>query len=142
MNNLSFKLAFYKSLKGFAFNLPMLIAVIFLAGLFEVFITPEMLSSFFTGHAFYDSLIGTISGGVSVGQPFVSYLIGGELLDNGLSYYAVTAFVLSWVTLGIVQLPYEYSLFGGQFTLARNLLAFIFALLISFATVQSLQLFS
>ena len=141
MNNSSFKQAFYKSFKGFALNLPMLIAVIFLTGLFEVFITPEMLSSLFTGHAFYDSLIGTISGAVSVGQPFVSYLIGGELLDNGLSYYAVTAFVLSWVTLGIVQLPYEYSLFGGQFTLARNLLAFIFALLISFVTVQSLQLF-
>ncbi len=68
MNNSSFKQAFYKSFKGFALNLPMLIAVIFLTGLFEVFITPEMLSSLFTGHAFYDSLIGTISGAVSVGR--------------------------------------------------------------------------
>ena len=142
MDTPSFKQAFYKSVKGFTLNLPMLIAVIFLTGLFEVFITPEYLSSLFTDHAFYDSLIGTISGGVSVGQPFVSYLIGGELLDNGLSYYAVTAFVLSWVTLGVVQLPYEYSLFGGRFTLARNLLAFFFALLISLVTVQSLRLFS
>jgi len=142
MNNPAFKRAFYKSVKGFAFNLPMLVAVIFLTGLFEVFVTPEYLSSLFTGQAFYDSLIGTISGGVSVGQPFISYLIGGELLDNGVSYYAVTAFVLSFVTLGIVQLPYEYSLFGGRFTLARNLLAFFFVLLISLATVQSLRLFS
>jgi len=131
---------FIKSVKSFALNLPMLISVILLSGLFEVFITPEMLSSLFSGHAFYDSLIGTVSGGVSVGQPFISYFIGGELLDNGISYYAVSAFVLSWVTLGIVQLPYEYSLFGGQFTLTRNLLAFIFVLLISFATVQTLNL--
>jgi len=118
----------------------MLISIILLSGLFEVFITPEMLSSLFSGHAFYDTLIGTISGGVSVGQPFISYLIGGELLDNGMSYYAVTAFILSWVTLGVVQLPYEYSLFGGRFTLTRNLLAFIFVFFISFATVQTLVL--
>ncbi|MCK5648202.1 MAG: permease [Gammaproteobacteria bacterium] len=134
--------AFYKSVKGFALNLPMLISVILLSGLFEVFITPEMLASLFSGQAFYDSLIGAVSGGISVGQPFISYLIGGELLNNGMSYYAVTAFVLSWVTLGVVQLPYEYSLFGGRFTLTRNLLAFIFVLLISLATVQTLQLLS
>ncbi len=138
----AFMQAFYKSVKGFALNLPMLISVILLSGLFEVFITPEMLASLFSGQAFYDSLIGTVSGGVSAGQPFISYLIGGELLKSGMSYYAVTAFVLSWVTLGVVQLPYEYSLFGGRFTLTRNLLAFIFVLLISLATVQTLQLLS
>ncbi len=115
MEHPTFMQAFYKSLKGFALNLPMLIGVILLSGLFEVFITPDMLSSLFTGHAFYDTLMGTISGGISVGQPFISYLIGGELLDSSMSYYAVTAFVLSWVTLGVVQLPYEYSLFGGTF---------------------------
>lgn len=142
MEHPAFIHTFYKSLKGFILNLPMLISVILLAGLFEVFITPQMLSSLFSGHAFYDTLIGTITGGVSVGQPFVSYLIGGELLDNGMSFYAVTAFILSWVTLGIVQLPYEYSLFGGRFTLTRNLLAFIFVLLISMATVQTLKLLS
>ncbi len=142
MDHPAFIQAFYKSVKGFALNLPMLISVILLTGLFEVFITPDMLSSLFSGHAFYDTLIGTVSGAVSTGQPFVSYLIGGELLDNGMSYYAVTAFVLSWVTLGVVQLPYEYSLFGGRFTLIRNLLAFIFVFLISFATVQTLKLLS
>lgn len=142
MDSLFFIKTFLKSVKSFTLNLPMLFSVILLTGLFEVFITPDMLSSLFTGSIFYDSLIGTISGGVSAGQPFVSYIIGGKLLDNGMSYYAVTAFVLSWVTLGLVQLPYEYSLFGGRFTLIRNLLAFIFVLLISFATVQTLILIS
>ncbi len=142
MDHPTFIQSFYKSLKGFALNFPMLIGVILLSGLFDVFITPEMLSSLFSGQPLYDTLMGTISGGISVGQPFFSYLIGGELLDSGISYYAVTAFVLSWVTLGVVQLPYEYSLFGGQFTLTRNILAFIFVLLISFATVQTLQLLS
>jgi len=142
MNHPIFMQAFYKSFKGFALNLPMLIGVILLTGLFEVFFTPEMLSSLFSGHAFNDTVIGTIIGAISVGQPFVSYLIGGELLDNGMSYYAVTAFILSWVTLGVVQLPYEYSLFGGRFTLTRNMLAFIFVFFISYSTVQTLSLIS
>ncbi len=142
MHQDTFKQAFLKSVKGFTLNLPMLMGVILLTGLFEVFVTPDMLSPLFTGQVFYDTLIGTFSGAISAGQPFVSYLIGGELLDIGMSYYAVTAFVLSWVTLGVVQIPYEYSLFGGRFTLTRNLLAFIFVLLIAFATVQTLQLLS
>jgi uncharacterized membrane protein YraQ (UPF0718 family) len=142
MKNSDFIQAFIKSLKGFLLNLPMLMSVILITGLFEVFITPKMLSSLFSGHAFYDTITGTLIGGASVGQPFISYLIGGELLDNGMSYYAVTAFILSWVTLGIVQLPYEYSLFGARFTLTRNILAFIFALLISVTTVQTLSLLS
>ena len=86
MDHPTFIQGFYKSLKGFALNLPMLIGVILLSGLFDVFITPEMLSSLFSGRALYDTLMGTISGGISVGQPFISYLIGGELLDSGISY--------------------------------------------------------
>ncbi len=140
MDQTAFIQTFVKSLKGFVLNLPMLLSVILLTGLFEVFVTPQMLASLFNGHALYDTITGTLIGGVSVGQPFISYLIGGELLHDGMSYYAVTAFILSWVTLGIVQLPYEYSLFGGRFTLTRNLLAVISALLISVATVQSLKL--
>jgi len=102
------KLAFYQSFKGIALNLPVLISVILIAGIFEIFITPEMLSSLFSGQALYDTLMGTISGAISVGHPFISYLIGVELLDSGMSYYAVTAFVLSWVTLGVVHLPFIY----------------------------------
>ncbi len=139
MKHQSFIQAFIKSLAGFLFNLPLLVSVIFLTGLFEVFITPQMLASLFSGNTLSDTITGTLIGGASVGQPFVSYLIGGELLDDGMSYYAVTAFILSWVTLGIVQLPYEYSLFGARFTLTRNILAFVFALLIAIATVKTLS---
>ena len=127
-------------LRVFLLNVPMLMSVILLSGLFVVFITPKMLTSLFSGDAFFDTLSGTFIGEASVGQPFISYLIGGELLDDGMSYYAVAAFILSWVALGIVQLPYEYSLCGGRFTFTRNILAFIFALIISVTIVQTLVL--
>lgn len=119
---------------------PMLIAIIGLVGLFETIITPEMLHSLFSGSTIKDMLIGTFAGGVSVGQPFLSYIIGGELLQEGVSLYAVTAFILSFVTLGVVQLPLEYSLFGARFTIMRNLLSLIFAFLVSFATIKILEM--
>jgi len=128
------------TLGSLAVVIPMLIAVIGLVGLFETIITPEMLHSLFSGSTVKDTLIGTFAGGVSVGQPFLSYIIGGELLQEGVSLYAVTAFILSFVTLGVVQLPLEWSLFGARFTIMRNLLSLLFALLVSWVTVEILGL--
>ncbi|RLA69135.1 MAG: permease [Epsilonproteobacteria bacterium] len=124
------------TLKSLVVVVPMVIAIIGLVGLFETIITPEMLHSFFSGSTVKDTLIGVFAGGVSVGQPFLSYIIGGELLQEGVSLYAVTAFILSFVTLGVVQLPLEYSLFGARFTIMRNLFSLIFAFLVSFATIE------
>ncbi len=121
---------------------PMLLAVIGLVGLFKTFVTPQMLHTLFNGSALHDMLMGVGFGGVSVGQPFLSYIIGGELLDEGASFYGVTAFILAFVTLGVVQLPMEFSIFGLRFTLVRNLLSLIFAFLLSVAITVTLRLFA
>jgi len=136
------KQAFFATFKSLYSMMPMLLAVIGLVGLFQVVVTPEMLQSVFNGSPVHDGLIGTLIGGISIGQPFFSYIIGGELLDQGISLYAVCAFILAWVTLGVLQLPLEWSIFGGRFTLTRNLLSFIFALVIAWATVITLGVLS
>lgn len=136
------KQALLGSLKSLSTILPMLFAVIGLIGLFQTVVTPQMLHAVFNGGVLHDTLAGTFVGGVSVGQPFFSYIIGGELLKEGISLYAVTAFILAWVTLGIVQLPLEWALFGSWFTIVRNLLSFLFALLIAFATVATFGILS
>jgi uncharacterized membrane protein YraQ (UPF0718 family) len=133
------KEAFVKALRSLVTMTPMLLAVIGLVGLFQAFVSPEMLRALFSGSPLLDALIGTVIGGISIGQPVISYIIGGELLDQGITLYAVTAFILAWVTLGIIQLPLEASLFGRRFTLVRNLLSFLFAMLIGFATALTLQ---
>jgi uncharacterized membrane protein YraQ (UPF0718 family) len=137
---LRLKTALGNTFKTLMMVLPMLLSVIGLMGLFEALVTPEMIQSVFKGSVLSDTLIGTGVGAISVGQPFLSYAIGGELLDEGVSLYAVTAFILSFVTLGLIQLPLEWSLFGTRFTVLRNILSFIFALLISIATVFILGL--
>ncbi|MEA3418565.1 MAG: permease [Campylobacterota bacterium] len=131
-----------KSAKIFLSIMPMLLGVILLTGLFDTLVSEEMLHSVFNGNPIHDTLLGLLVGGVSVGQPVISYIIGGELLQSGVSLYAVTAFIISWVTLGVVQLPLELQFFGGRFTLQRNLLSFIFAVFVSVMSVQALRLFT
>ncbi len=121
---------------------PLLLGVIGLVGIFQVLVTPEMLASLFGGNLLLDTLIGTVSGAVSAGNPIVSYLIGGELVEQGVSLYAVSAFIISWVTLGFIQLPAEVEVFGGRFTLYRNILSFVFTILIAVATTFTWQVLS
>ena len=129
-----------KSSRSFLAMTPLLLGVMGLVGLFQVLITPEMLASLFRGPPLLDTIIGSLSGAISAGNPIVSYLIGGELVEHGVSLYAVSAFILSWVTLGLIQLPAEIEVFGGRFTLYRNILSLVFTMLIAGATTLSLQL--
>ena len=119
---------------------PMLLAVIGLVGIFKTYVTPEMIKALFNGSTLHDMIVGTAVGAVSVGQPFVSYIIGGELLKEGASFYGVTAFILSFVTLGVVQLPMEFGIFGVRFTIWRNLFSLIFAFIVAFLTAYSVEM--
>ncbi len=136
----TFLLVLGKSSRSFLAMTPLLLGVMGLVGLFQVLVTPEMLASLFQDNPLLDTVIGTLSGAISAGNPIVSYLIGGELVEQGISLYAVSAFILSWVTLGLIQLPAEVEVFGGKFTLYRNILSLVFTMLIAGATTLSFQL--
>ena len=86
-----------------------------------------------------DALLGASIGSVAAGHPLASYILGGELLAKGVSMVAVTALLISWVTVGSVQLPAEALLLGRRFAIARNLLNFVFAITIAFAVVYTLR---
>ena len=134
------QIASINTLKNLRMIMPMLLSIIALIGLFEIYITPEMIHSLFDGNTIHDTILGTIAGAISIGQPFLSYIIGGELLKEGISLYAVTAFILAFVTLGVVQLPLELSIFGPRFTIIRNIFSLLFAFIISWISVYTLEL--
>jgi hypothetical protein len=95
----------------------------------------------FTDNYFLDPIIGAIIGSISFGIPIISYVTGEELLNNGVSLLAVTAFILAWTTVGIVMLPLESSTLGKKFAISRNLLNFFTAIIVSILTILTLQLF-
>ena len=142
MKNPSLYRAVLQSAKGFLAVTPMLLGVVLAIGLFDTLVSEETLRSLFTGNPLYDTLLGTAAGSISAGQPVASYVIGGELRDSGVSMYAVSAFIVSWVTVGVVQLPLEAGLFGRRFTVQRNILSVVLAVAVAVASVWTLRLFS
>ena len=131
--------SFYKAIKSFGTTLPILLGVILLLGLFSVFVSSEMISSVFTGGLLRDTVIGSLIGSISAGNPIISYIIGGELLKEQVSLFAVAAFIVAWVTVGVVQFPAEAAILGTRFATARNILCFILAIMVSIATVTTLM---
>jgi uncharacterized membrane protein YraQ (UPF0718 family) len=61
------------------------------------------------------------------------------MLDQGISLMAVTALLVSWVTVGSIQLPAEMQTFGLRFALLRNGISFVFALIIALLVLLSMQ---
>jgi len=134
--------SFVSAIKSFCMVLPMIIGVVLLLGLFKIYITPQMITSVFTGELFRDTILGSAFGSILTGNPITSYIIGGELLRDGISLFAVTAFIVAWVTVGIVQLPAEAAILGKRFALARNGISFILSILISLVTVLTFEVIS
>lgn len=128
--------SFYKPSKSFLAVLPVLIGIVLLLGLFRVNVSPQLISSIFKGNLFIDSIIGSVIGSVSAGNPITSYIIGSQLLKGGVNLFAVTAFIIAWVTVGVIQLPAEAAVLGKRFAFLRNLISFILAILVSIAVVS------
>ena len=105
-------ISFYKSLKSFGASLPVLIGVVLLLGLFRVNVSSQLISSIFRGGFLRDVIIGSVFGSISAGNPITSYIIGAELLKEGVSLFAVAAFIVAWVTVGIIQFPAEAAILG------------------------------
>lgn len=126
------------STRQFANMLPILIGVVLCTGLFTSYVSKEALASIFSGNVGLDTLWATCFGSIIAGNPINSYIIGVALLDHGISLFAVTAFIVTWVTVGLVQLPAEIAGLGLRFALLRNALCFILAIPVAILTVMLL----
>ena len=136
------KKAFINSLKGFMSILPLMIAIIGLVGIFQTYITPDMISKLFGYSRFSDILTGTFIGAIANGHGSLSFIIAEGLQSQGVSIYALSTFTLAWVSLGFIQLPAEASIFGVRFTIIRNILAFLSTIIITYLTIVTLRLLS
>ena len=129
-----FQTAFIKTWNSFKESMPIIITVLMFISVLQVYLPKEGYAAIFSGNTFTDSFVGALLGSVSLGNPIISYIIGGELLKNGVSLMAITAFLVSWVTVGIIQIPVEAYFFGKKFALVRNIVSFFGAMFIGILT--------
>ena len=130
-----------KAGSSFFAMLPVMLAVLLLTSLMAPFL-PHFFESGFLAKHIPDAVMGAVVGGIAAGQPVVSYVLGGELSASGVSLAGVTALVVAWVTVGATHLPIEAAVLGWRFSLIRNLLSFLFAIIIAFEISGVMRVFS
>ncbi|TAJ45845.1 hypothetical protein [Methanofollis fontis] len=129
----------YKTGRSVLQTLPWIVGLLMLVSLLVAAIPDEAYAAVFTGNPLIDSCTGAFFGSIAAGNPVTSYVIGGELLEAGISLAAVTAFLITWVTVGIVSLPAEMQILGRRFALVRNLSGFLFSIAIAVCVVLTLS---
>lgn len=139
MNTQKLKKAVVGLINNVKMSLPVLVGVLLLVGLVNTSIPKDFFTKIFTENKLLDPFISAALGSVAAGNPLTSYIIGGELQKNGIILAAVIAFILSWVTVGTVQLPAESLMLGKRFALVRNGISFVMAILVALLTVITLE---
>ncbi len=120
--------------KGLLGMLPTFVAVFGLVGLFQVFVPPSLVERWLgAGGGPFSLLVGATVGSVAAGPPAGAFPIAGSLIQAGAWMPAVAAFIVSWVLVGVVSLPFEGRVFGWRYALTRNGISFLLAMLIGLA---------
>ncbi|RLG12387.1 hypothetical protein DRN69_06870 [Candidatus Pacearchaeota archaeon] len=133
---MSVKEAILRAGKGLWKVFPMILGTILLVSLISTLFPKSFYTILFSKNIILDSFIGSLVGSISVGNPITSYIFGGEMLNQGVSLLAITAFLVAWVTVGIIQLPAESMILGKKFAFLRNLSAFILSIIVAIITVS------
>ncbi len=116
-------------------QLPFLVAIFLLIGLFDEFIPKSIVVEFVgKGKGLLSILTSAVFGTIVMGPVSSAYPLGALLLKKGATITAVAIFLNSWVMVGFVTIPYEISIFGKRFTFTRNALAFAGAIIIGMIT--------
>ena|SRR6056297_3078357 len=124
-------IAFQKALRGLTRSLPIIATVVLLISLFKTYLPTTTMVRFFTGSPLADTTIGAAFGSILAGNSINSYIIGDQLIKNGVPLTAVTAFLAAWVIVGVLQIPAEMAELGRRFALIRALSGFFFAIVVA-----------
>jgi len=123
-----FKMAIKKGLM----LLPLLLIIIIIIGVMLVFIPREFIQRYLGGEiTLFQMVFVLIAGAIAMIPGIIALPLAGSLVDSGASYVPVAAFITTLTMVGFVTIPVEIQQLGKKITVLRNLLAFVFAVIIS-----------
>ena len=113
--------------------LPQFLGIILLVGITLAILRPEIISNIIGNNSgifgvFFSAFIGSI-----VMMPtFVAFSTGDMLLKNGAGIAQVAALISTLTLIGIITIPLEAKYIGKKATIYRNILAFVFSIIVAF----------
>jgi len=120
------------SLKIFFKNSIRMFSIFIIIGILQSFLSKENVSHFLLRFSGIKGILtGIFFGGIMMGPVATGYPIAAYILKNGGSISLVSAFLTSWVFIGIISISMEFRFLGKRFALLRNLFSIITIILIS-----------
>lgn len=109
-----------------------IIGILFLIGLILTFLPPETIKQYAgNSNSIMTTVIFALVGCITLIPAFVAFPLAGTLVDAGASIVPIVAFLTTLTMVGIVTFPLEKKEFGTKFTVVRNSLSFVFAIVIA-----------
>lgn len=115
--------------KGMALSI---LAVIFAIGLVLALLPPEEIAKLISDqNVFVATIASALFGTVTLIPAFIAFPLISTLSSAGVGLMPAVAFLTTLTMVGVATFPLEKRTFGNKFTLTRNLLSFVFAILIA-----------
>ncbi|MFO7820380.1 MAG: hypothetical protein R6V17_09120 [Halanaerobacter sp.] len=98
-----------------------------------VLLIPEETIVYYLGGGgkWFGLLSGLFLGSVTMIPGFISYPLAGILVEKGVSYMVVAAFVTTLMMVGVATYPVEKEYYGHKATIIRNIVSLIIAAIIA-----------
>jgi len=119
----------FKSLVGM---MPYVIIIILCIGMMQGFLSKEIISTILGENSgFTGVLIAGGLGAILFIPAIVAFPLTASLIDSGAGIMIAAAFITTLTMVGFLTLPLEIKELGKKFTLLRNLLSFVIAMVIA-----------
>jgi uncharacterized membrane protein YraQ (UPF0718 family) len=111
---------------------PGLLAIVGVVGLILGVLPPETITKLVGEEAgFLATATAAVLGAVTLIPALISFPLAASLLRSGATVTTIAAFITTLVMVGFVTAPMEVKALGRKFTLLRNGLSFVAALIIA-----------
>lgn len=110
--------------------LPSMLAMIGLVGLVLALTPPDLLAGLLRHRGPVSFALITVVGAIVTMPGPVAFPLAGSLLKLGASPASLAGFITTLTMVGVVTAPMEVSYFGKRFTLLRQCLSFLLAVII------------
>ncbi|TVR65955.1 MAG: permease [Spirochaetaceae bacterium] len=124
--------ALYKAWSAFSGILPEFVMIITASGLILAYLSPDVIAVLIGERSgAVGVLLASLAGSVTLIPGFVAFPLAALLLEKGAGILQIGAFVSALMMVGVVTFSLERKTFGTRVAVTRNVLAWVFSLLVA-----------
>jgi uncharacterized membrane protein YraQ (UPF0718 family) len=109
-----------------------ILSIIFAIGLILTILPPTEIAGFVGKQSvMLATVVAALFGTITLVPAFIAFPLVGTLVNAGVGVVPAVAFLTTLTMVGVVTFPLEKKEFGVKFTIVRNSLSFLFAIIIA-----------